>query len=289
MRELNDNEIRVIGSDMAYSKRTLRRRWLVAIVAVLAALAVLAGCLWWASRKGDAPAVGTHAGALEGDAPAQGVAMEREAATAGLAARTVVVNDVPLVIYEPRNLRASLRVGPLPDEPVDSIVMALQAADLRADNLQIVSAFVRQGELLSRGTAKLGFCAIVGDSIMLGVDRATPYFELALNEGGDFFRQYPLVASGKVVENVIKNKAIRRALALIDRRVVVVVSQTRESMHDFAQALADTGAEVAVSLVGSKMSTGWIQLPDSLVRPEAADFIPASELPEQVNYIVWTK
>lgn len=289
MRELNDNEIRVIGSNSDTGKSVRRRRWLVALVAVLAGLA---GYLWWTSRASGTPPAGAQVDAPGADvqvSSSQGVAMEHAGAKAGIAVRNMVVNDVPLVIYEPRNLRAALHVGALPDEPVDSIVMALQAADLRADNMQIVSAFVRGGELLSRGTAKMGFCAIVGDSLALGVDKATPYFELALNEGGDFFRQYPLVSAGKVVENAVKNKAVRRALALIDGRVVVVVSTTRESMHDFAQALADAGAEVAVSLVGSKMTTGWIQLTDSVVKPEAGDLIPASELPEQINYIVWLK
>ncbi len=47
--------------------------------------------------------------------------------------------------------------------------------------------------------------------------------------------------------------------ALCDRagQVFVAVSQTDESMHDFAQALVDLGVDNAIYLVGSHSAFGW--------------------------------
>jgi hypothetical protein len=84
----------------------------------------------------------------------------------------------------------------------------------------------------------------------------SPLFEKATEEEGDFFRQYPLVDNGRLVENELKNKSIRRALCEINAHIVVVETQSVESMHDFSQALVDLGAQNAIYLVGSS-AMGW--------------------------------
>ena len=75
-------------------------------------------------------------------------------------------------------------------------MLVAQAADVRRDNRQIVGAYVINGEMLSRGKAKSGFCAIIGDEVMIGVAQTTPLLERATEENGFFFRQYPLVYEG---------------------------------------------------------------------------------------------
>ena len=62
--------------------------------------------------------------------------------------------------------------------------------------------------------------------------------------------------NGTLVESELKSKAIRRALCDIDSNIVVIESQTIESMHDFAQALVDLGTSNAIYLVGSS-AMGW--------------------------------
>ena len=66
-----------------------------------------------------------------------------------------------------------------------------------------------------------------------------------------FFRQYPLVDNGVLVENAPKGKSIRKALCDRDGEIMVVMSQTPESFHDFAQALVDLQVDNAIYLVGS--------------------------------------
>ena len=60
------------------------------------------------------------------------------------------INDIPLHIYIPHNAVPELVLG-IPDKNDKNIVLATQAADIRADNQKIVGAFVLKGEPLSRG------------------------------------------------------------------------------------------------------------------------------------------
>ena len=83
----------------------------------------------------------------------------------------------------------------------------------------------------------------------------------ATEQNGYFFRQYPLVDNGLLVENELKNKSVRRGLCELEGRVVVVESQTPESLHDFAQALVDIGVSNAIYLVGSS-AVAWCMDPD---------------------------
>ena len=85
----------------------------------------------------------------------------------------------------------------------------------------------------------------------VGVADNSPLFEEATEKGGFFFRQYPLVDNGLLVDNAPKGKSIRKALCDRDGEIMVVMSQTPESFHDFAQALVDMQVDNAIYLVGS--------------------------------------
>lgn len=160
------------------------------------------------------------------------------------------VNDIPLDIYIPHNAKPSLSIG-TPDMFDKSIVMVTQAADIRADNGKIVGAFVIAGQPIAWGLSKKGYVGIIDGKVSVGVAENSPLFEEATEKGGYFFRQYPLVDNGALVENAPKGKSIRKALC--DRRgeIMVVMSTSPESFHDFAQALVDLQVDNAVYLVGS--------------------------------------
>lgn len=160
------------------------------------------------------------------------------------------VNDIPLTIYIPHNSSPRLRLG-MPSEQDKGLVFATQAADLRADNGKIVGAFVLEGEPLSWGLSKKGFCAIIDDKVTVGMADNSPLFEEATEKGGHFFRQYALVSNGKMVGNNLRNKSLRKALCVRGEEVFVVMTRTQESMHDFSQALVDLGVDNAIYIVGS--------------------------------------
>ena len=160
------------------------------------------------------------------------------------------INDIPIDIYIPHNAVPELMVG-VPNLHDKSIVLTTQAADIRADNGKIVGAFVMNGEPLSWGLSKKGYCSIIDGKVTVGVSENSPLFEEATEKGGHFFRQYPLVDNGVLVENEPKGKSIRKALCDRNGEIMVIMTQTPESFHDFAQALVDMKIDNAIYLVGS--------------------------------------
>lgn len=169
----------------------------------------------------------------------------------------MTVNDIPLDIYIPHNAKPRLFIG-TPDLNDMNVIFTTQAADIRADNGKINGAFVLAGEPKAWGLSKKGYCGIIDGKITIGVAANSPLFEEATETGGYFFRQYPLVDNGKLVENEPKGKAIRKAICDRGGEILVVMTQEPESFHDFSQALVDLGASNAVYLVGS-VSYGYFR------------------------------
>lgn len=196
--------------------------------------------------------------------------------------RDTVVNGVSLGILTPRNATPVLVVGN--DVMNDTTaVLAVQAADVRGDNGTIAGTFVVNGDLVSKGEAKAGFCSIINGEITVGVADATPMLEQALAGDGYFFRQYPLVVGGQLIENKPKGKAKRRALAEIDGEISVIFSLERVTFHDFSQALIDAGVRNAIYLVGADSSGFYVDSSGgrNLFSPDTHNEW------ENINYIVW--
>ena len=162
----------------------------------------------------------------------------------------------PLALFIPHHAMPILRVGQPDDKTLDT-VMGFQAADIRADNYEILGDFVLAGEQLSKGSSKKGFCAILDGKITVGVGENTPLLSEAISKGGYFFRQYALVDNGTPVENKPRNKTVRKALCSRRGQVFVVFGILEETLTDFAQALADFGVDNAIYLVGSSATFGW--------------------------------
>lgn len=194
------------------------------------------------------------------------------------------INDVQLSLYIPHNATPRLTLG-APDAETRKAILAFQAADIRADNRKILGAFVLKGQPLAWGLSKKGYCAIIDGKITIGVADNSPLFEEATEKGGYFFRQYGLVNNGKLVENEPKNKTMRKALCDRNGQIFVAVSQTDESMHDFAQALVDLGVDNAIYLVGSHSAFGWWKNETGDIEYFSQDKHRASFRNE--SYIIW--
>lgn len=278
--DIEDNEIRIIGQVKPTRKPWYRRWWFWTIVATVLALLAVVLILWTRYWSADSDA------AVK-EAPVEPVAVEPtvvQHAPATVLVSDTVINDVPLRLYTPTNATPELCLG-LPDSTDESIILALQAADIRADNHKIVGAFVLKGEPLSWGLSKQGFCAILDGKTHIGMAENSPLFEEATEKGGYFFRQYPLVSQGAMVENKPKGKAHRHALCELDGKIVVVSSIDRESFHDFAQALADLGIENAISLTGG-LAWGFCRDSEEGFRSWGGNLESWSSMPE-LNYILW--
>lgn len=202
----------------------------------------------------------------------------------GIVVVDTVINKRGLLIIYPENLRPKLVIGR--DMLNDStIVLATQAADIRRDNGKIVGTFVMDGEVISKGDSKAGYCSIIGDEITIGVSDATPMLEQVLLQDGYFFRQYPLVVGGQIVENKPKGESIRKALAEIDGKICVVRSKENLTFQDFSQLLVDAGVRNAVYLVGSSSYGFYINESGKKKLIGGAQKIEV----ENESYIVWEK
>ena len=198
--------------------------------------------------------------------------------------RDTVINDVLLSIYIPHNAVPVLFVGH-PDAEARKGILAFQAADIRKDNRKILGAFVLKGQPLAWGLSKKGYCAIIDAKVTVGVSENSPLFEEATEKEGYFFRQYPLVDNGVLVENEPKNKTMRKALCSRAGQIIVVVSETDESFHDFSQALVDLGVENAIYLVGSHSAFGWWMNEAGVVESFGPD--DHRESFKNESYIIW--
>lgn len=172
--------------------------------------------------------------------------------------REIEVNGIPFRVLLPMGAVPELHIGPL-NQRDTTIILALQAADIRKDNGQIVGACVHHGNPVSKGLAKKGFVAIIDGRITIGVSDSSPYYERAVQSDGDFFRQYPLVDQGQIVENNPKNLSIRRGICQRQDETFVIESLVPISFHDFSQALVDMQVRDAVYLVGSQYACGLMR------------------------------
>lgn len=256
--EIQDDELRVIGHSDGATNKPGKKPWLYILVASLGV--VVLGVIVWAlfvHKQGqqDVPVVFEPENTVSAETPHHDklLPLGDYTDTTGRAFTEhieMVINDIPLDIYIPHNAKASLSIG-TPDIFDKDIVLVTQAADIRADNGKINGAFVLAGEPLAWGLSKKGYVAIIDDKITIGVAENSPLFEEATEKGGYFFRQYALVDNGVLVENAPKNKAIRKAICDRGGEIFVVVSESQESFHDFAQALVDIQVDNAVYLVGA--------------------------------------
>lgn len=293
-KDIQDDQIRIIGQNI--ERKPLSRGVWVAIIA-LVMIAVAAVALLIAQKREaqtaelSAPEPAFFEPIEEVEIVEQkwlgsNVAQEREGFTE---IRDTLINDIPLRIFIPHNAEMSLHIGRMNKEDKE-IVYVAQAADIRADNGGIVGAFVLKGEPRAWGLAKKGFCASINGVVTVGVADNSHLFEYATEQGGYFFRQYPLVSDGQLVENKPKGKSIRRAICDRQGEIFMIESGTAESFHDFAQALVDLGVDQAVYLVGSS-AYGWAVDAEGNVHEFGEDnyYTGRQRMPKNTSYIVWRK
>lgn len=286
---MSDNEIRILGGNQAdfsqvkgaaSGKRDGKFPLWILALAVLALVAIIVALLVSKSHKQHNPHLGT---ADTIGNTSESVVTVEPAASAFLLTRDTVINDIPLHIIVPRNCRAGLRLGKL--DGTGDLLLALPAADVRSDIDAPTGAFVVDGELIAKGRAKYGFCAIIGDEITIGRQLETTLFERSIEENGNFFRQYSLVSNGQLMEIPPKGKALRRALCFMDGEIQVVLSGDRESFHDFAQALTDLGVKEALSLPGG--DAFLLQEDENGQKIAQGDVL--RDHPHSENYIFWSR
>lgn len=285
INEIRDDEIRVIGEEKPPKPQGWK--WLLLLLA-----GIIVGIIIWQvwPSKQTSPVEEPEQGVFEPTIEVEEtktktpLAKAEETGKGFIEIADTTINDIPMRLYLPHSVSMSLHVGNI-DRNDQSIIFAAQAADIRADNGGIVGAFVLEGEPKAWGLSKKGYCAIINDTVTVGVADNSPLFEEATEKGGYFFRQFPLVDKGNLVENELKGKAVRRALCDRAGEIFTVETLSIESFHDFAQALVDLGVDNAIYLVGAN-AYGWATDADGQ-RHEFGDPNPkVSKKWRNINYLV---
>lgn len=295
--DISDDEIRIIGN--SGNTPNIKRIVIIALVALLVVGVVVAFLMpfnepvSYASpliEQEEVPIYGVeqvtevdHIDAIQSLSRLNGTKSDR----AFVELRDTMINDVPLRIYIPHNAELTLHVGKVDREDVN-IIYTAEAAFIRADNHAILGAFVLKGEPLAWGLSMRGYCASIDGKVTVGVADNSPLFEEAINRDGYFFRQYPLVDDGKFVANEPKNKSVRRAICERKGEIFMIESLSKESFHDFTQALVDLGVDNAVNLAGSE-AYGWA-IDSEGVKHEFGTpnfYTGRGRMPKNTNYIVW--
>ena len=214
IENISETEIRVIGQENPHRESNKKRKWLFLAVAVIAGVVIVVLAVVCSRNQesvtASEPSVYEPIVVREQPHPLREWIIGLDTIqTCGTALHEITINDIPLTVYVPLGSTPRLGVGKATVKHPEDFILFFQAADVRADNKKIVGAFVLQGEPLSRGLSKRGYCAIIGDEVRVGVAENSPLFEQATEQNGYFFRQYPLVDNGKLVENEPKNKSIR--------------------------------------------------------------------------------
>lgn len=294
VKDIRDDQIRIIGVDEV---RKSMPRWVWVVIATLVlGVTVVIAVIISSSKLGFKQQVESAEPALfEPMAEAKPINLQRLGSDVDSLQRgfteiiDTLVNDIPIRIYIPHNAELSLHIGKV-DKADSSIIYVAQAADVRADNGGIVGAFVLKGEPRAWGLSKKGFCASINGEVTIGVADNSPLFEKATEEAGYFFRQYPLVSNGELVENEIKGKSIRRAICDRQGEIFMVETATPESFHDIAQALVDMGVYQAIYLVGSS-AYGWAVDENGTVHEFGEDnyYTGRRRMPKNTSYIIWRR
>ncbi len=286
--EIQDNEIRILGSGTLDNPKKdgggKSPMWIIGIVA--AAILLAAVTLGAYFILGNRPIIGYFESQIfEPTKPIEPITLVKDASSpAYFTVVDTLVGNSKLRIYYPHNAMPSLHVGPLNPED-NSIVFATQAADIRADNMEILGSFVMDGKELSKGASVKGFCAVVGNQISLGYSKSTDLFDQAIDNKGYFFRQHCLVAEGQPIDNNQERRYIRKALCTKGNKVFIVETLTGRSMSGFSNTLIDMGVEYALNLVGTT-TYGWYT-DKTETRHEFSHRPSESKIPENTSYIIW--
>lgn len=149
-----------------------------------------------------------------------------------------------------------------PDERDTNIGLCMVAAFTSKPPEHIVGTTVCKGELRADSTeSETGYCLIVDGNITISPlnQNREQSISKAIEQKGDYFQQMLLVHNRQAVKtNVFKNRTTaRRALAIVNRKPLIVETNDRIHIDTFTTCLLQMGAEQAIYLDMGSWSEGW--------------------------------
>ena len=132
-----------------------------------------------------------------------------------------------------------------------------------------IGDFIYQGKEYTSNHNKAGFVAIVGNKWQIGIGQDDSIKEYIKAHNGSMFRQFALVSAGQICEEqfALKGKVTRCALARKAGSTTIWYVETihKESLYDFAQALADYGFTDAIYLTGGNNGNTFYRTPSDSI------------------------
>lgn len=167
------------------------------------------------------------------------------------------IDGVTMRFYNLAGLKASMSLE-MPADSDSSVVLVTQGWDYYFDDAKqyhFLGDFVYNGKILAQGTGKAGFVAVTTKGWQMGISQEDSVRDYIISQGASMFRQFALVSAGQIClkQFALKGKVHRRALARKPGDVTAYYVETinKESLYDFAEALADYGFIDAVYLTGA--------------------------------------
>lgn len=259
MKQIDDNDIQFLGGENykpSVPHRSKRWAWIAA--AVIAVLVLLVGGVYVGKRIAyrlrwavsfEYPVSRSSAEMIAElsntsvDTTASGVTMTVDS-----------MNNVPFKLYQLHNLKADF-ANHAPADSDSTLCLAVYAWDYYwDDNKQYrhLGDYVYRGKDYATGNGRAGFVAIVGNKCIMGISPEDSIKDYVKAHGGSMFRQFALVSAGQIClkQFVLKGKVTRAALARMNGNYYFVETIHKESLYDFAEALADYGFIDAIYLTG---------------------------------------
>ena len=156
---------------------------------------------------------------------------------------------VAMDFYAIHGLKASIEFEE-PDTADASVYLYCRSADHKADG-RYLGSLVVNGEERESDTHRLGYMAMLGDNIVIGISRSEKVKDYIQERGGSFFRQFILVSDGTIPGRFyLHGKVERRAIGRIDDQLYYIATRHKETLWDFADALREYGFIDAIYITG---------------------------------------
>ena len=225
-----------------------KQKWLKRILALLAVgclmVAILAGYYFWNYYY--------NIGVPVSVTPEQNIkklqqSVKQEAPEVVMTSDSIL--GVAMDFYAIHGLKASIEFEE-PDTADTSVFLYCRSADHTADG-KYLGSLVANGKEYQSDKSRLGYMAMTGDQMVIGISRSDKVKDYVLDRGGSFFRQFILVSNGTIPSRFfLHGKVERRAIGRIDNQLYYIATRHKETLWDFADALREYGFIDAIYITG---------------------------------------
>ena len=242
-------------------KRSRLKAWGMRLLWLIAIVAIVLGCYGGIRLYNYYYNIGVSISVSPEDNIKKLDGMKGQDGPSEVVLKTDSVLGVALNIYELHNVKAEMTLAE-PDTADQSVLLYTRTADYTATG-KYQGSLVINGEELQSDVSRLGYCAVAGGNMVIGVSRFDDMKEHMTDRDGSYFRQYVLVSNGELPQRFfLHGKVERKALARTAAdRLCIVETRHPETLWDFADALREYGYADAVYLTGGNES-GFYRDPD---------------------------